>query len=224
MSGTTFHDGRAPGKAVPDTTFRDVLHFWFGPPGLRGKSRPEWFRKDEAFDAEIRRRFLALHACAALGKREGWRAEPHPMLALVIVLDQFSRNLYRGDARAFAQDGHALACAREALARGDEAWLLPVERQFLYVPFEHSEHLADQDRAVDLMRALEGQLEARSSGPYALGDEPTLADICIVPQVANAHRLDVPMNPYPRLRAINDACLRHPAFDRARPEVQPDAE
>ena len=72
--------------------------------------------------------------------------------------------------------------------------------------------------------ALEGQLEARSSGPYALGDEPTLADICIVPQVANAHRLDVPMNPYPRLRAINDASLRHPAFDRARPEVQPDAE
>ena len=72
--------------------------------------------------------------------------------------------------------------------------------------------------------ALEGQLEARSSGPYALGDEPTLADICIVPQVANAHRLDVPMDPYPRLRAINDACLKHPAFDRARPEVQPDAE
>lgn len=155
MSGTTFHDGRAPGKAVPDTTFRDVLDFWFGPPGLRGKSRPEWFRKDEAFDAEIRRRFLALHACAALGEREGWRAEPHPMLALVIVLDQFSRNLYRGDARAFAQDGHALACAREALARGDVAGLLPVERQFLYVPFEHSEHLADQDRAVDLMRALD---------------------------------------------------------------------
>ncbi|MEP7067982.1 MAG: maleylacetoacetate isomerase [Usitatibacter sp.] len=72
--------------------------------------------------------------------------------------------------------------------------------------------------------ALEGQLEARSSGPYALGDEPTLADICIVPQVANAHRLDMPMDPYPRLRAINDACLKHPAFDRARPEVQPDTE
>ncbi|MEP7067977.1 MAG: DUF924 family protein [Usitatibacter sp.] len=147
--------GTASGKVVPDTTFRDVFDFWFGPPELRGKSRPEWFRKDEAFDAEIRRRFLALHACAALGEREGWRVEPHPMLALVIVLDQFSRNLYRGDARAFAQDAQALACAREALARGDEAGLLPVERQFLYMPFEHSEHLADQDRAVDLMRALD---------------------------------------------------------------------
>ena len=72
--------------------------------------------------------------------------------------------------------------------------------------------------------ALETQLAARATGPYALGSEPTLADICIVPQVANANRLKVPMNPYPRVSAINDACLRHPAFDRARPEVQPDAE
>jgi uncharacterized protein (DUF924 family) len=78
------------------------------------------------------------------------------MLALVIVLDQFSRNLHRGDARAFAQDAHALACAREALARGDDAALRPVERQFLYMPFEHSEALADQERAVELMRSLEG--------------------------------------------------------------------
>ena len=77
------------------------------------------------------------------------------MLALLVILDQFSRNLYRGDARSFAQDGHALACAREALARGDDATLLPVERQFLYMPFEHSEDLADQDRAVELMRAIE---------------------------------------------------------------------
>ena len=72
--------------------------------------------------------------------------------------------------------------------------------------------------------ALEAQLASRAAGPYALGVEPTLADICIVPQVANAQRLNVPMEPYPRIRAINDACLKHPAFDRARPEVQPDAE
>ena len=72
--------------------------------------------------------------------------------------------------------------------------------------------------------ALEAQLATRATGPYALGPEPTLADVCIVPQVANAHRLKVPMGPYPRIRAIDDACLRHPAFDRARPEVQPDAE
>ena len=72
--------------------------------------------------------------------------------------------------------------------------------------------------------ALEAQLAARACGPYALGTEPTLADICIVPQVANAHRLEVPMDAYPRLAAINAACLEHSAFDRARPEVQPDAE
>ena len=133
----------------------DVLHFWFGPPEMRGKARAEWFRKDEKFDAEIRRLFGTLHAAAAMGELETWRAEPRLMLALVIVLDQFSRNLYRGDARAFAQDARALQCAREALARGDDAKLLPVERQFLYMPFEHSEDLAAQDCAVELMRALD---------------------------------------------------------------------
>ena len=133
----------------------DVLDFWFGPPELLGKSRPRWFRKDEKFDAEIWRRFGALHAAAALGELESWRGEPRPMLALVVILDQFSRNLHRGDARAFAQDAHALGCARDALARGDDATLLPVERQFLYMPFEHSEDLADQERAVELMGALE---------------------------------------------------------------------
>jgi uncharacterized protein (DUF924 family) len=140
---------------VSDTRFSDVLDFWFGPPQARGKARPEWFRKDERFDAEIRRLFVALHASAALGEREAWRGAPPSMLALVIVLDQFSRNLYRGDARAFAQDAHALACSRESLARGDDAALPPLERQFLYMPFEHSEDLADQDRAVELMRSLD---------------------------------------------------------------------
>ena len=72
--------------------------------------------------------------------------------------------------------------------------------------------------------ALEAQLAARATGPYALGNAPTLADICIVPQVANAGRVNLPMEPYPRIRAVNDACLRHPAFDRARPALQPDAE
>ena len=72
--------------------------------------------------------------------------------------------------------------------------------------------------------ASEPQLAGRASGRHALGDAPTLADICIVPQVANANRLKVPMDPYPRIRAVNEACLAHPAFDRARPQVQPDAE
>jgi uncharacterized protein (DUF924 family) len=145
----------------------EVLDFWFGPGETRGKARAEWFRKDEEFDAQIRRRFMALHAAAALGELEGWRAQPRSLLALVVVLDQFSRNLYRGDARSFAQDGHALACAREAIARGDEKSLLPVERQFLYLPFEHSEDAADQDRAVELMQGLEAYEETRGLVEWA---------------------------------------------------------
>jgi len=150
-----------PSIPATDASFQDVLDFWFGPQGARGKARAEWYRKDEKFDAEIWRRFGALHAAAALGELEGWRAAPQSMLALVVILDQFSRNLYRGDARSFAQDAHALACANEALARGDDVNMLPVERQFLYMPFEHSEDLADQDRAVELMAALGAFEETR---------------------------------------------------------------
>jgi uncharacterized protein (DUF924 family) len=146
---------------------REVLDFWFGSGAARGKARPEWFRRDEQFDARIRARFAALHASAALGECEAWRAEPRAMLALVIVLDQFSRNLYRGDARAYSQDSHALACARDALARGDDAGIAPVEREFLYMPFEHSEDLADQDRAVELMRSLEPFEETRGLVEWA---------------------------------------------------------
>ena len=77
------------------------------------------------------------------------------MLALIVVLDQFSRNLHRNDRRAFAADAYALECAREAVARGDDRAMRPVERQFVYLPFEHSEDLADQERCVELMRSLE---------------------------------------------------------------------
>ena len=148
-------------------SFSEALDFWFGTGADRGKARPEWYRKSEAFDAQIRRRFLALHASAALGELEAWRAKAPSMLALVVVLDQFSRNLYRDDPRAFAQDGHALACAREAIARADDAGLLPVERQFLYMPFEHSEDLADQDRAVELMTSLDTHAETRGLVEWA---------------------------------------------------------
>jgi uncharacterized protein (DUF924 family) len=136
-----------------------ILKFWFGEPP--GAARPEWFRKDAAFDEEIRQRFGETHAAAAGGRLEHWRDGPEPMLALVVVLDQFSRNLYRNDARAFAQDAHALECARQAIARGDDRELLPVQRQFLYLPFEHSEDLADQERGLELMAPLEAFAETR---------------------------------------------------------------
>ncbi|HQZ44838.1 MAG TPA: DUF924 family protein [Usitatibacteraceae bacterium] len=147
----------------------EVLAFWFGEPGspARGKSREAWFRKDAAFDAEIRRRFLALHASAALGERDRWRDGAPSLLALVIVLDQFSRNLYRDDARAFSQDAQALDCARHMIDRGWDAALLPVERQFAYLPFEHAEDLALQDRSIELFCALEAFPETRGLAGWA---------------------------------------------------------
>jgi uncharacterized protein (DUF924 family) len=143
-----------------------VLRFWFGEEP--GAPRVQWFRKDPAFDEEIRRRFGALHAAAARGELESWRAEPESMLALVIVLDQFSRNLHRSDARAFAQDGHALECAKQAVARGDDRTLLPVQRQFLYLPFEHSEDLGDQETGLALMLALEAFEPTRGCSEWAV--------------------------------------------------------
>lgn len=142
---------------------RDVLDFWFGAPGsqMHGRSRPEWFRKDAAFDDEIRRRFSALHAAAALGERERWRESPDSLLALIVVLDQFSRNLYRDDPRAFSQDAHALGAAQQMIANGWDRDRLPVERMFAYVPFEHAEDLATQDRAIALFAPLEAFAETK---------------------------------------------------------------
>ena len=142
-----------------------VLEFWFGTP--RGASRGEWFRKDAKFDAEIRERFGQVHAAAAARKLEDWRGERESMLALIVVLDQFSRNLFRDDPRAFAQDAHARECAREALARGDDRRSLPVERLFLYLPFEHSEDAADQDLSVRLMSQLDAFEETRGISEWA---------------------------------------------------------
>lgn len=151
----------------------EVHAFWFGTPP--GKARAEWFRKDDAFDAEIRRRFGALHDAASRRELQDWRAAPEPMVALVVVLDQFSRNLHRGDARAFAQDGYARECAREALARGDDASRLPVERQFLYLPFEHSEDRADQALCVKLMAQLEAFDETRGILEWARRHQAIIA-------------------------------------------------
>ena len=150
-----------PGEA------REVLEFWFGSGHGIGTPRMEWFRKDAAFDAAIRARFGGLHERAARGALEAWRASPESMLALVVILDQFSRNLHREDPRAYAQDEHARACAHEALLRGDDLGLLPVQRQFLYLPYEHSEDLGDQERGVELMRSLEAFEETRGLTSWA---------------------------------------------------------
>ncbi len=171
-----------------------VLAFWFGEPGSpeHGKSRAAWFRKDAAFDAEIRRRFLALHASAALGERDRWRGSPDTLLALVIVLDQFSRNLHRDDARAFSQDAAALAAAQEMIARGWDRERLPVERQFVYLPFEHAEDLALQDRvdrALHVPRGVSGNEGAHRVGGEAPRHHPALRALP-APQRGAGARID----------------------------------
>jgi uncharacterized protein (DUF924 family) len=130
----------------------DVLRFWFGEGAERGKPHKRWFEKDAGFDAEIRRRFLPLYE--ELSNNEEWLSRPDECLARIVVLDQFPRNMFRGSARAFAADPLALAAAKHAVAEGYDRGMLDVERQFIYLPFEHSEGLADQARACELMRPL----------------------------------------------------------------------
>jgi uncharacterized protein (DUF924 family) len=130
----------------------DVLGFWFGSGADYGTAQKRWFEKDPAFDAEIRRHFLGLYE-TLLGERR-WLDAAKPCLARIIVLDQFPRQMFRGNARAFAADGLALETARSAVERGYDRELLPVERLFVYLPFEHSEALADQERACELTAPL----------------------------------------------------------------------
>jgi uncharacterized protein (DUF924 family) len=146
----------------------DVLLFWFGGPADRGKTHKRWFVKDEAFDREVRERFLALYEEAAAGKLADLKENAADCLALIVVLDQFPRNMFRGTRRAFATDALALEAARHAVAHGFDRGLLPVERLFVYLPFEHSEVLADQDRSCELTRALDTYPETNDVYRYAL--------------------------------------------------------
>ncbi|MEQ8395250.1 DUF924 family protein [Thalassobaculum sp.] len=127
----------------------DVLAFWFG------ECTPQqWFEKNDAFDATLRERFGALHSEAAAGGLADWETSADGRLALLLVLDQMSRNLYRGDPRAFAQDARARDLARRAIAAGDHVFGSRDRCLFLYLPFEHSEDLADQLMCDALFRAL----------------------------------------------------------------------
>ena len=110
-------------------------------------------RPDDAFDAEVRRRFLGLWQRAAAGELSSWETSDDGALALVIVLDQFPRNMFRGDIRTYASDRLAREVAHRAIDRGVDARIDPALREFLYLPFMHSEHLADQLRCIELSRA-----------------------------------------------------------------------
>ena len=124
-----------------------VLAFW------REAGSEKWFTKDAAFDDAIRTRFLETYGAAAAEKLSDWESTAEGVLALLIVLDQFPRNMFRGEALAFAADPLARAVAGPALARGFDRQTPMPERQFFYLPFEHSELLADQERSCALVAA-----------------------------------------------------------------------
>ena len=124
----------------------EILAFW------REAGRDRWYRQDGAFDDEVRRRYLALWREAAAGKLASWEASDEGALALTIVLDQFPRNMFRGDPRTYSTDGMAREVASRAIDRGADARIDPALKEFLYLPFMHSEHLSDQLRCVDLFR------------------------------------------------------------------------
>lgn len=140
-----------------------LLAFWFGTPEAPDYNQPReiWFTTDPAFDEALRQRFGSDQQRAAAGGCDGWLEAADPALALVLLLDQLPRNLYRGTAGAFATDAQARAAAREALARGFDQALPPVRRAFLYLPFEHSEDLADQETSLRLYGALGNEEQLR---------------------------------------------------------------
>lgn len=127
----------------------EVLAFW-----LEELGRQQWFAPTEGLDDMIRDRFSATHLALARGEVEGWRSSPSDRLAAILVLDQFPRNLYRGTPLAFATDWMALREARLAIEAGADLGVTPDKRVFFYLPFEHSEDLADQDRSVQLFQIL----------------------------------------------------------------------
>jgi uncharacterized protein (DUF924 family) len=141
-------------------TAGDVLDFWFGTDPVE---RPEWFRADPAFDREIAERFGPLIDTALAGKLDDWAATPRGALARVIVLDQFTRNAFRGTPRAFAGDAQALAAARRMVREGQDEALPALQRTFVYLPFEHAEDIEAQREALRLF----ARLGAGDAGQWA---------------------------------------------------------
>lgn len=154
--------------------FDEVLVFWFGKEGLENgvdKATSErWFTKNEAFDEEIRTRFGATYEKARAGALDGWAQSARGRLALVILLDQFSRNMFRGSGRMFESDDQALALANEGIERGDDRRVGVDGRSFFYMPLMHAEDLETQERCVALFTAMRDELdgEAKANAAYSL--------------------------------------------------------
>lgn len=148
----------------------EILDFWFGREGEEGygEFREAWFTKNPEFDREVRDRFEGAYEEAAVGRLENWKDEAHSCLALIILLDQFTRNMFRGDPKTYATDDRALEAARYAVEHAYDRELSPYERLFVYLPFEHSEDLEDQRFSVELFRGLAAEMGAEDLLGYAV--------------------------------------------------------
>lgn len=149
---------------------REVLDFWFGAPGSpeHGTKREAWFKKSPEFDASIREHFMSLWELARGGALTHWDAQPRSLLAYIVLCDQFPRNMFREDGRAYATDPHALAAARRMVARHWDMAVTPVERVFIYLPYEHAENSVDQGESIVLFRALNSDASPNGQLDYAL--------------------------------------------------------
>jgi len=149
---------------------QEVLDFWFGREGEEGygEFREAWFNRDREFDREIRDRFEPVYEEAAAGRLDHWKSEARSCLALIVVLDQFPRNMYRGDARMYAADEKAREAARYAVEHAYDWELSPYGRLFMYLPFEHSEELDDQRLSVELFRGLATEMGSEDLLGYAV--------------------------------------------------------
>jgi uncharacterized protein (DUF924 family) len=154
-------DGGAAVTEACDVTAADVLAFW------RQAGADRWYTRDDAFDAEISNRYLDLWRKAAAGELSTWEESDGGALALIIVLDQFPRNMFRGDPKTYACDATARDVANRAIARGADLRVADDLREFFYLPFMHSEHLPDQQRCVDLFRKEGGADNLRYAEDHA---------------------------------------------------------
>ncbi len=148
----------------------EILDFWFGREGEEGygEFREAWFTKDPEFDREVRDRFEGAYEEAAAGRLEHWKDEAQSCLALIILLDQFTRNMFRGDPKTYATDDKAREAARHAVEHAYDRELSPYGRLFVYLPFEHSEDLEDQRFSVELFRGLAAEMGSEDLLGYAV--------------------------------------------------------
>lgn len=130
----------------------EVIRFWF-----EETAPPQWFQKNPEFDDLVRRRFLSVYEAAREGRYDSWAQDAEGALALCIVLDQFPRHMFRDTPQAFMTDDQALSIVRDAIGKGFDQVLEPVKRGFLYLPFQHSEELAEQERSLKLYTAMKNE-------------------------------------------------------------------